>query len=40
MGERFGMSMGMLSIQQSRNKVKKVLFIVLVVIIIANVWAL
>lgn len=40
MEERFGMSMGMLSIRQSRNKVKKVLFIVLVVAIIANVWAL
>lgn len=40
MGERFGMSMEMLSIRQSKNKVKKVLFIVLVIVIIVNVWAL
>lgn len=40
MEERFGMSMGMLSIQRSRNKVKKVLSIVLAVMIIANIVAL
>lgn len=34
------MSMEMLSIRQSKNKVKKVLFIVLVIVIIVNVWAL
>ena len=38
MEERFGMSMGMLSIQ--RDRIKKILLLVLAVMIIANVWAL
>ena len=40
MEERSGMSMGMLSIQGSKNKTKRILLIVLAVMIIGNVWAL